>query len=110
MLKKKGGPGADEASTSGKQSNQDSVAEETVEEPCDVLSVNLDRGKGRFSNVWLLDSGCIYHIYPKKKWFSTYVPFEGVTILMRMMLRARQLEYAVSARRCLTGRCEHSRT
>ena len=40
ILKKKGGPGADGASTSGKQSNQAGVAEEAVEQPCDILSVN----------------------------------------------------------------------
>jgi len=48
MLKKRGGQGSDGASTSGKQTNQASVAEKVVEEPCDVLSVNPDRGKGRF--------------------------------------------------------------
>ena len=62
MLKKKGGPGIAGASTSGKQTNQASVAEEAVEEPCNVLSVNPGRGKGRFSDAWLLDAGCIYHV------------------------------------------------
>jgi len=51
MLKKKGGLGADGASTSGKQSNQGSVAEEAIEESCDALSVNSGKGKGRFSDV-----------------------------------------------------------
>ena len=41
MLKKKDGPGANEASTSGKQTNQASVADEAVEKTCDVLSLNL---------------------------------------------------------------------
>jgi len=31
-----------------RQSNQAGVAEEVVEEPCDVMSVNPGRGKGRF--------------------------------------------------------------
>ena len=51
MLKKKGGPEADRASTSGKQSNQAGIAEETVEEPFDIMFVNQDRGKGRFSDA-----------------------------------------------------------
>ena len=41
---KKSGPGSDEGSTNGKQTNQADVTEEAVEEPCDVLSVNLGRG------------------------------------------------------------------
>jgi len=49
MLNKKGIPGADGASTSWKHSDQAGVAEEAAEEPCDVLSVNPGRGKGRFS-------------------------------------------------------------
>jgi len=67
MPKKKGGPRADGVSTSGKQSKQVGIAEEAVEEPCDVLSVNPSGGKGRFSDAWLLDSGWTYHIYPKNE-------------------------------------------
>jgi len=37
MLKKRGGPGSDGASTSGKQTNQAGVIEEAVEESYDVL-------------------------------------------------------------------------
>ena len=71
MLKKKGGLGADGASTNEKQTNQADGAEEAVEEPCDVLLVNSGRGKGRFLDAWLLDSGCTYHMCPRKEWFST---------------------------------------
>jgi len=46
MLKKKGGLGADGASTSGEQSDQAGVVEEAVEDPCDVLSVILVQGNG----------------------------------------------------------------
>jgi len=66
MLKKKDGPGADGASISGKESDQVGVSEEAVEEPCDVLLVNSGRGKGRFSNAWLLNSGYTYHMCTKK--------------------------------------------
>jgi len=48
MLKKRGDLGFDGA---GKQSNQASIAEEAVEELCDILSVNLDRSKRRFSDA-----------------------------------------------------------
>jgi len=64
MLKKKGGLGDDGASTSEKQLTQAGIVEEAVEEPCDVLSVNSGRGKGRLSDVSLLDSGCTYHMCP----------------------------------------------
>ena len=76
ILKKKGGPRIDGASTSGNQSNQAGVAKEAVEEPCNVLSVNPDRGKGRFSDFWLLDSACTNHMHPSKEWFSTSEPFK----------------------------------
>jgi len=79
---KKGGPGVDGVSTNGKQTNQASIAEELVEEPCDVLSVNPDRDKGRLSDAWLLDSGCTYHMCPRKESFSIYKPFEGGTTLI----------------------------
>jgi len=65
MLKKKGGSGADGASTVGKQTNQAGVAEKAVEESCNALSVNLGRGKGGFSDTWLLDSECTYHMCPR---------------------------------------------
>jgi len=74
--KKRGGPRSDVASTTRKQTNQAGVTEEAVEESCDVLSVNLGGGKERFLDVWLLDSGCTYHMCPRKKWFSIYEPFE----------------------------------
>jgi len=81
--KEQGWSRTDRASISGKQSNQASITEEAVEEPCDILSVNPGKDKGRFSDAWLLDSGCTYHMCPKKEWFITYEPFEGGTVLMR---------------------------
>ena len=57
MLKKKGGLGSDETSTSGKQKNQAGVAKKVVEEPCDALSVDLGRGKGRFLDACYLTRG-----------------------------------------------------
>jgi len=66
MLKNKGGPGANGASTSRKQMNQAGIAEEAVEKSCDVLSINPSRDKRRFSNAWLLESGCTYHMCPKR--------------------------------------------
>jgi len=42
-----------------------------------MLSVNPGRGNERFSDAWLLNSGC-----PKKEWYSIYELFEGGIILM----------------------------
>jgi len=66
MLKKKGGPRADSASTSKKQSDQTRIAEEAVEESCDVLSMNARLDKRRSSDAWLHDSKCTYHMCPKE--------------------------------------------
>ena len=38
--------------------------------PCDVLTA--ESGRGRHSDTWLLDSGCTYHMCPRREWFSTY--------------------------------------
>jgi len=38
--------------------------------------------KAKYSDVWLLDSGCTYHMYPKKEWFSTYKLYDGGSVLM----------------------------
>ena len=92
LLKKKGNPKADGASTNGKQTNQSGVAEKAIEEPCDVLSVNPGRGKRRFSDAWLLDSECTYHMYPRKEWFSIYEHFEGGTVLIGNDVACKQLE------------------
>jgi len=67
MLKKRGGSGSDGASTSRKQTSQAGIDEKAIEEPCDVLSMNPGRGKWRFSDAWLLDSGCTYYMCPRKE-------------------------------------------
>ena len=91
MLKKKSGLRADGASTSGKQSNQADIVKEAAEEPCDVLSVNLGRDKGWFSDARLLDSECLIpHVH--KEWFSIYEPFEGGTVLMKNDVACKILE------------------
>lgn len=33
-------------------------------------------------SVWILDSGCSYHMYPYKDWFATYASFNGGNVLM----------------------------
>jgi len=33
--------------------------------------VTSGRSKERFLDAWLLESECIYHMSPKKEWFST---------------------------------------
>ena len=89
MLKKKGVLGTDRASISGKQLNQASVLEKVVEKSCDVLSMNLSRGKRRFSDARSLDLECTYQICPRKEWFSTYELFEGGTVMMVIILHAK---------------------
>ena len=80
MLKRKDGKNFDGTSTSEK-SDQAGVVEEADEDACDVLTAEL--GKGKYSNAWLLDTGCTYHMCPKWKWFSTYKSYDGGSILMR---------------------------
>ena len=64
MLKKKSGKDTDGANISEK-SEQVDVIEETDKNPCDVVTTQL--GKGKYSDAWLLDSGCTYHMYPKRE-------------------------------------------
>ncbi len=39
-------------------------------------------GDDGFQDVWVLDSGCPYHMCPNKDAFSTYKSIEGGVILM----------------------------
>ena len=64
MLKRKGDKDSDGASTSRK-SNQVGVIEEVDEDLCDVLTA--ESGKGKYSEAWLLDSGCTYHMCLKRE-------------------------------------------
>ena len=38
--------------------------------------------KGDVSD-WVLDSGCTFHLYPHKDWFSTYDPVNSTSVHMR---------------------------
>ena len=79
IQKRKNDKDSDGASTNGK-SDQAGVVEEANEDSCDVLTA--ESGKDKYSDTWLLDSGCTYHICPKSEWFSTYKPYDGCSILM----------------------------
>ena len=79
MLKKKGSKYFDGASTSEK-SDQTEIVEQADENPCDILTA--ESRKGKYSDTWLLDSGCTHHMCPKRKWFSTYKSYEGSSVLM----------------------------
>jgi len=59
-----GGKDSDGASTSVK-SDRAGVVEEAYEDSCDVLTA--ESGKCKYSDAWLLDSGCTYHMCPKKE-------------------------------------------
>ena len=39
-------------------------------------------GRKKTSDVWLLDSACIYHVCPRREWFYTYQPCDGGIVLM----------------------------
>ena len=65
MLKRKSGKDSDGVSTS-KKSDQAGVIEKADEDSCDVLTT--ESGKGKYSDAWLLDSGCTYHMCPKREW------------------------------------------
>ena len=79
MLKRKGSKDSDGVSTSGKL-DQAGVVKEADENSCDVLMA--ESGKGKYSDAWLHDSVCTYHMCPKREWFSTYKPYDGCSILM----------------------------
>ena len=79
MLKKRVDKDSDGASTSGK-SDQVKVIEKADENSCDALTT--ESGKGKYSNAWLLDSGCTYHMCPKGERFSTYKPYDGGFVLI----------------------------
>jgi len=79
MLKRKSDKDSDRASTSGK-SDQVGVVKEASEDSCDVLTSESEKGK--YSYAWLLDSGCAYHMCPKREWFSTYKSYDGGSVLM----------------------------
>jgi len=64
IQKRKGGQDSNEVSTSGK-SDQVEVVEEANEDLCDVLTAESEKGK--YSDAWLLDSGCTYHTCPKRE-------------------------------------------
>ena len=61
MLKKKSGKNSYGAS---EKAGQAGIVKQADEDPCDVLTAQS--GKGKYSNVWLLDSGCTYHMCYKK--------------------------------------------
>jgi len=37
---------------------------------------------GRFSDQWVLDTACTFHMSPKRDWFTTYESVDGGSILM----------------------------
>ena len=78
-IKIKSGKDSDGASTSRKP-HQAGVVEQVNENPCDVLIAQS--GKDKYPDAWLLDSGCIYHMCPKREWFGTYKPYDGGSVLM----------------------------
>jgi len=64
MLKTRGGKDYNWASISRKL-DQASVVEEADENPCDVLTAQSRKDK--YSDTWLLDLRCTYHMCLKKR-------------------------------------------
>ena len=79
MLKRKGDKDSNRASISGK-SDQAGVVEKADENSCDILMAKSEKDK--YSDAWLLDSGCTYYMCPKREWFSTYKFYDGGSVLM----------------------------
>ena len=58
-----------------------SVAEETLDDSevsADLLSISS--GNNVLLESWVLDSACSYHMTPKKNWFDTSKPYNGVMV------------------------------
>jgi len=53
------------------------------------LATTSEKGLG---DDWVLDSGCTYHMCPRRDWFVTYEPVDTGVVLMAMMLSARLQE------------------
>ena len=53
------------------------IAEENLD-TTDVLAITITN----WSDEWILDSGCSYHMSPNRDWFSTYQLIDGGKILM----------------------------
>jgi len=86
MLKKKGGNDSNGASISEK-SEQADVVEKADENPCDVLTTQS--GKEKYSDAWLFDSGCTYHMCSKKS-DSVHASLSMEAVLWVMTSCARQ--------------------
>jgi len=78
MLKKNDNKDSDGTSTSEKV-DQAGIVKQVDENSCDVLTTRS--GNGKYSDIWLLDLGCTYHMCPKRE-FSTYKPYDEDSVLM----------------------------
>ena len=77
--KKKGGLVSKNKEGSSKSTNV--VAEEDLESgDGDMLSVSSS--SDHFTNSWILDSACSYHMTPNKDWFNTYKLVNSGSVLM----------------------------
>ncbi|KAK3031411.1 hypothetical protein RJ639_037409 [Escallonia herrerae] len=66
----------------GKKKDNSKMADARVVEDnfdgADVLSVTINCSDER----WILDTGCSYHMCPKRDWFATYHSFDDSEVLM----------------------------
>ena len=105
MLMKKDDKDSDGTSTSGKP-YQVRIVEQADENPCDILITQS--GKVKYLDAWLLDSGCIFHMCPKREWFSTYKPYDGGSVLMGNGTVCKTVGIEKSIGECLMDRFKPS--
>ena len=56
------------------------VTEDISDGSDNVLTIVVS--DGRFNDEWILDSGCSYHMYLNRDWFTTYESINGGSVLM----------------------------
>ena len=66
------------ATTSSGTNDVAGVADSSGSDGENVLSVSI----GSPGDVWILDSGCTYHMCPSRDWFASYQSIDGGVVLM----------------------------
>lgn len=56
------------------------VAEVDSDFNVDILTISIIIKY--LSETWIMDSGCLYHMFPYREWFDTYQPYNDRTVLM----------------------------
>ena len=62
-----------------KDKSNANVAQKADEDEESAFSVSSSK---TYSDKWILDSGCSYHMCPNKHWFSSFEELDGGVVLM----------------------------